>query len=151
MRRAIFLAAVAILIFLFIIYKPEAPEPKFRAKVTEVIDGDTFHIKGGTKVRILGIDTPEKGQRYFDEAKDRLKELIENKTVLLEKDRLNKDRYGRLLRYVYVGDIFVDYSLLKEGYGKFFEANNMTLKYQNEFFQAENYAKANQLGIWSTS
>ncbi len=88
-------------------------------KVTRVIDGDTIEIflDGKTeKVRLIGIDTPEKGKPYFNEATEKTKELCLGKEVRLEKDVSEKDRYDRLLRYVYVGDLFVNAELVKQGY-----------------------------------
>src|SRR4030042_2567140 len=78
--------------------------------VTRVIDGDTIEIEGGQKVRYIGIDTPEKVdprpsvQCYGKEAAAKNKELVEGKRVRLEKDVSETDKYGRLLRYVFVGD-----------------------------------------------
>ena len=82
--------------------------------VIRVVDGDTIEIEGGQKVRYIGIDTPETVDPsrpvgcYGKEASDKNKELVEGKIVRLEKDISETDRYGRLLRYIYVGDIFVN-------------------------------------------
>src|SRR3989344_6996325 len=79
-------------------------------KVTRVIDGDTIEIEGGQKVRYIGIDTPETvdprslPQCFGKEAASKNRELVEGKKVRLEKDILDKDKYGRLLRYVYLPD-----------------------------------------------
>ena len=52
-----------------------------KAKVTKVIDGDTFKIKGGKYIRLAGVDTPEKGRRGYAAARDELRNLIEGKTI----------------------------------------------------------------------
>ena len=67
--------------------------------VSKIIDGDTFSILDGPKVRLIGINAPEEGACYFASSTDYLKSLIENKKVKLEKDISGTDEYGRLLRY----------------------------------------------------
>jgi len=62
------------------------------------------------------MNAPEKGERYHDEAQQRLASLVEGKTVTLEADKINKDKYGRLLRYVFVNDTLVNAVLVEEGY-----------------------------------
>ncbi|MEM4524406.1 MAG: thermonuclease family protein, partial [Archaeoglobaceae archaeon] len=118
-----------------------------RAFVVEVIDGDTLKLSNGELVRLLGINAPEKGQKFYEEAKERLRELVEGKTVLLEKDKVDRDRYGRLLRYVYVDDVFVNVLLVKEGlaYAHIVEK----LKYEAKLREAEKIARDSNLGIWS--
>lgn len=84
-----------------------------------MIDGDTIEasIDGSLRrVRYIGIDTPERIECYFQEASARNAALVEGKRVRLEKDVSEIDRYGRLLRYVYVGDLFVNAELVREGY-----------------------------------
>ena len=63
------------------------------SQVSKVIDGDTITLENGEKVRLIGIDTPERGQCYYKEAKLRLTELVLNKKVELEKDITNRDKY----------------------------------------------------------
>ncbi|MBI5065516.1 thermonuclease family protein [Candidatus Woesearchaeota archaeon] len=88
--------------------------------VTRVIDGDTLVLESGEKVRLVCINTPEKDQPGYEEAKQFLNKLTLNKEVRLEKDITNKDKYGRLLRYIYVGDTFVNREIVQQGYGKIF-------------------------------
>ncbi|MCS7105983.1 MAG: thermonuclease family protein, partial [Candidatus Aenigmarchaeota archaeon] len=83
--------------------------------VARVIDGDTFELANGKKVRLLGVDAPEKNKYFYSEAREKLKELIENKNVFLETDVINSDSSGRLLRYVFVGDTFVNLEMIKLG------------------------------------
>ncbi|SVB91787.1 uncharacterized protein METZ01_LOCUS244641 [marine metagenome] len=68
-------------------------------RVTSIIDGDTFNSTAG-KVRLFGIDTPEKGEPCFFKAKSRLTELA-GSTVRVEKGPRSQDLYGRLLFYIY--------------------------------------------------
>jgi Excalibur calcium-binding domain/Staphylococcal nuclease homologue len=73
--------------------------------VTDVIDGDTVDVSTGERIRIIGIDTPERGQCGFAEATSHLESLVSGKTVaLVPGARADKDRYGRLLRYVDTSD-----------------------------------------------
>lgn len=96
--------------------------------VTRVIDGDTIELENGERVRYIGIDTPETVdprkpvQCFGVEASKKNKELVEKKQVWLVKDVTDRDRYGRPLRYVYLGDpensntVFVNLELVKEGF-----------------------------------
>ncbi len=127
-------------------------------RVTRVIDGDTIEVESGDKVRYIGINTPEMGSSecYAQEATSEDKLLVLGKTVRLEKDVSETDKYGRLLRYVYVQDpvgfpgqeIFVNKYLVSMGY-----ATIMTvppdIKYKNSFADSQNLAKENNLGLWS--
>ena len=96
-------------------------QPKAPAELPEgvvfchfVQDGDTFKLADNkTRVRLWGIDAPEKGQPYADEARDRLKELCEKKAVRLEiKDT---DQYGRKTAIVWLGSTNINLQLVKEG------------------------------------
>ena len=130
---------------------PQPPAQELpEAIVVKVIDGDTVDLQDGQRVRLLGINTPEKGQRYFQEATDRLEELILDKTVFLEMDKTDKGKYGRLLRHLYVNGENVGLILLKEGFANTFFISP-DFKHKEEFEEAENFAKENKLGIWAES
>jgi len=91
------------------------------AFVTDVVDGDTVRVSlcGMTlRVRYIGIDTPDRGQCYYAEAKARNTELVLHKTVLLVRDTSEADRYRRLLRYIYTGDTFVNAEFVRGGYAR---------------------------------
>ena len=85
--------------------------------VTRVVDGDTFKV-GEKYIRLIGIDTPEKNEEYYNESTQILKNLIEGKEVVIERDKKNKDWYGRFLRYVYIDDIFVNRYMMDHGYAE---------------------------------
>jgi len=72
------------------------------ARVTRVIDGDTFVLTTGERVRLIGVNTPERDEQGFDEATAFTSDLILNATVWLESDGDNVDRHGRLRRYVWL-------------------------------------------------
>lgn len=116
--------------------------------ISEITDGDTFKLSSGEKVRLLGIDAPEKGKYYYKQATDKLRELVYGKNITLEADSVDKDQYGRLLRYVFVGDEFVNLEMVKQGYAQAFVVSDMK-KYNNIFAEAELEAKGDKVGIWS--
>lgn len=116
--------------------------------VTKVFDGDTIEIETGDKIRLLGINTPEQGEFYYQESRDSLTKLVDGKQVKLEIGPEDKDRYGRLLRYVFVDDVFVNLQLLREGYATVYILNPDE-KYYLGFKEAENEAKENKVGLWS--
>jgi len=116
--------------------------------VTRVIDGDTIVIDTGEKIRLICIDTPETGEEGFFEAKIYLTKLLTGKRVYLESDITDKDRYGRLLRYVYLGNLFVNQEIVLNGYGKTY-IYEPDIKHCPKIKLAEVEAKIKRLGIWS--
>ena len=85
-------------------------------RVRYVIDGDTIILASGKRVRYVGIDTPERGEDFYGEAKRRNGELLDGGTVTFEACRSEpRDRYGRLLGWVYVDGVDVGGELLREG------------------------------------
>jgi micrococcal nuclease len=88
--------------------------------VTYIVDGDTIDVAvDGTtyRVRYIGMDTPERGDYFFSEATEVNRMLVEGQQVILVKDVSETDRYGRLLRYVYLEDgTFVNAELVRQGY-----------------------------------
>lgn len=89
-------------------------------RVTRVIDGDTFITNKGDRVRLIGVDAPELPSLRGIESKMYLNQLIHNKVVILERDEIsdNKDKYGRLLRYVYLDKKDVNLQMIKSGYAE---------------------------------
>ena len=73
------------------------------AQVTRIIDGDTIEINRNESVRLLGINSPERGEPYYNEAKEFLENRTLNKSVKLEYGKDKTDRYGRTLAYVFLG------------------------------------------------
>ena len=87
------------------------------AFVTQVIDGDTFQINTGEYVRLIGINAPERTEKYYDDSRLFLYSLINNKSIFLESDLDNRDNYGRLLRYAYSSQgLMINSELVKRGY-----------------------------------
>jgi len=121
--------------------------------VTRVIDGDTIEIAGGERIRYLGIDTPETVDPrrpvgcFGHEASAKNKELVERKYVRLEKDITERDKYGRLLRYVYVQDRFVNLELVTGGYAVIYTFPP-DVKYQEKLLAAQKEAREAKRGLW---
>lgn len=92
------------------------------ATVSAVIDGDTIVLTDKKKVRYIGVDTPElhhpkkKIECFGVEARDKNRSIVEGKTIRMKKDVSDMDKYGRLLRYVWVDSLFVNEFLVREGY-----------------------------------
>jgi len=123
---------------------PELPEGSLKL-ATKIIDGDTFLIEGGYSVRILGIDADERGYPCYEEAKNRLEELILSKGVKLEKGKEDLDQYCRYLRYVFLGDKNISLELVKEGLAVA-RFSPEDVKYREEITKAEKEAKENKVG-----
>lgn len=121
--------------------------------VARVFDGDSVQLGSGHGLRYIGIDAPETqhdrrtAECFADEAAARNRELVEGSTVRLERDVSNTDRYGRLLRHVYVGDTFVNETLVREGYARA-RAYPPDTKYQAVLRAAEVEARAARRGLW---
>jgi len=133
------------------------PSPRGEeAVIREVIDGDTVKLADGRIVRYIGIDAPETGagrrkiECFAQESTERNRELVEGKRVRLEKDVSETDRYGRILRYVYLGDTFVNEVLVKEGYATAFPYPP-DVKYREVFRAVERTARASGRGMWGTA
>lgn len=121
--------------------------------VKRVVDGDTISLENGKVVRYIGIDTPETVdprkpvQCFGKEASARNKELVEGQIIGLEKDISETDKYGRLLRYVYKGDVLINELLVREGYAHS-SSYPPDIKYQEKFRLAEQEASENTRGLW---
>lgn len=128
-------------------------------RVTYVYDGDTIQVDMDgalEKVRFIGVDTPETHdpdvdvQCYGREASNFTTNLLLDKSVRLESDETNsnRDRYDRLLRYVYSEDnVLINKYLIENGYG--FAYTRFPFIQKTEFLNAETAAKSQSLGLWS--
>ncbi len=135
-----------------------ADAQRVSARVLQVFDGDTIAVKIGYQVfriRYQGIDTPETKRRgdepahpWGQAAKRRNRELVSGKQVTLVWDPRSEDHdhYGRLLRYVIVDDVFVNYVLLQEGLAWYYPAEHAC---GPQFLAAEAEARGAKRGLWS--
>ena len=126
--------------------------------VVRVVDGDTFVIEyNGTneKVRLIGIDTPEsvhpneeKNAEFGDIVSNYSKEMLTNKKVQIEFDVEERDKYGRLLAYVYLDGQMYNKVLLEKGYAKL-STYPPNVKYVDEFTEIQKKARKNKMGMWA--
>lgn len=123
--------------------------------VTRIIDGDTFEIETKQKVRLIGIDTPELNKLknldpecFGTQAAQKLSGLILNKKVRMEKDISETDRFGRLLRYVYLDSIFINQQLVESGFA-FAKNYPPDSRYKETLVKAQEKARENNSGLWS--
>jgi micrococcal nuclease len=132
----------------------QTPDPQFatlEARCTRVLDGDTLVLRGGERVRLLGIDTPEIGQPYANEAKMFTLSLVAHRTLRLEFDEAQRDSYDRLLAHVYVetdeGWKLVNLELIRAGLAKllFIPPND---RYHALFEETEREAQIERRGMW---
>jgi micrococcal nuclease len=134
---------------------------KTKAHVIKVVDGDTIEIENGIKIRYIGIDTPEtvhpqkKVQCFGKEASLKNKELVEGHDIYMAADISNTDKYGRLLRYVWLLDeqatnsaLFVNRYLVQNGFA-YAATFPPDVKYANVFVKDQSFAREQKKGLWS--
>lgn len=147
----------AILAFAFLLAGCEAADrdvgpPESAGRVTRVVDGDTI-VVGEERVRLIGIDTPESVRPgtpvecFAREASAEMKRLVGGRQVRLELDAQKRDRYGRLLAYVYRGDLFVNEKMVRRGFASVatFPPN---VRHVDRFLRAQREARAAGRGLW---
>jgi micrococcal nuclease len=124
--------------------------------VVRVVDGDTIHVRVGDrveKVRYIGVNTPEVHHpRKGEEPGGRQalavnRTLVERRTVRLETDVQSRDRYGRLLAYVWVGDVMVNAELLRRGYAQVMTVPP-NVRHQDLFLKLQRDAREGERGLW---
>lgn len=139
---------------------PTQKTPSETRIVTKVIDGDTIELDTKERVRYIGMNTPEiatkekPDQCFAQEAKKKNEELVLNKTVRLEKDISDTDKYKRLLRFVYVTqpdgkELMVNAYLVQEGYAQLMSVPPDISK-ADQFRSLQTSARNSKKGLWST-
>lgn len=121
-------------------------------RVTRVIDGDTIDVDlGGEifRVRYVGANTPERDEPCYSDAVRANRDLVEGETVRLVVDTTDTDRFDRLLRYVYVGDLLVNGELIRQGYAEvvLYEPDD---RFYDSFRELERDARRARLGCHQT-
>jgi micrococcal nuclease len=129
------------------------------AKVTRVVDGDTMKLTiDGKKetVRLLLVDTPEsvnpnipEPQPFAIEASNFAKKMLTNKDVQIELDVSERDKYGRLLCYLYIDGKMFNEILLEQGYARVAYVFAPNTKYVDQFRAIQDKAREKEIGIWS--
>jgi len=161
----LFIAFLSLVAYNFLDFNGERAGPFLEARVQEVIDGDTVTVVLGSgreeKVRFIGVNTPEISgeiQPYGLEAKAYTKRRLQGRRVYLELDTSERDKYGRLLAYVWlekprdtsVSEIrtkMFNAELLLEGYAQIMTVPP-NVKYAEIFKQLENEARNAGKGLW---
>ncbi len=131
------------------------------AMVEDTVDGDTVRISGGKLVRYIGIDAPELRRKkggswlydptpFSKEAYDLNRRLVEGKSVRLEYDEEKRDKYNRVLAYLYIGDVFVNGEMVRAGLAKasIYPPN---AKYAGLLMSLEKDAKESKVGMWGVN
>lgn len=115
--------------------------------VARVVDGDTLDLTNRERVRIVGIDTPERGECGYRAATEALDRLVDGRIGLNRTTGTdNRDRYGRLLRYVSDNRRDVGYNLVRYGYAEHYTRFGH-VRYAR-YARAEQLARAGNLGLW---
>ena len=150
-RRGVLVVALLLLLVASV-----ASAGPLEGTVVRVVDGDTVHVRIGDrveKVRYIGVNTPElhhprKGEEPGGrEAAALNRTLVDGRQVRLETDVRSRDRYGRLLAYVWVGDTMINAELVRRGY-----AQVMTIppnvRHQALFVKLQREAREGERGLW---
>ena len=125
--------------------------------VERVVDGDTFVLEGGVRVRLLGVNTPETKhprrpvEPLGPEASGFTKRHIEGRNVTLRFDRERRDRYHRVLAYVYVGEWFLNEELILAGYSRAETNYPFSNVMKRRFKAAEELARREKQGLWAVA
>jgi len=126
---------------------------KEKVRVIKVIDGDTIELSDKRKVRYIGINSFEmndkrKGTKCLaDKSAEANRILVENKEVEMEKDISETDKYGRLLRYLWIDGVMINEELVNKGWAEV-STFPPDIKYLEELQSGQIIAKLNNLGIW---
>jgi len=141
---------IAILFLASGLFYYQITEPTINPQTTQVlkiIDGDTIKLSNHQIFRLLGINTPEKNQLYYQEAKQFLTTLIQNKTIQIETRGI--DKYGRTLGYIFLNNQNINTKILENGLATLYYYNKD--HHYDELQQAEEQARLNQIGLWKKS
>ncbi|MBU7047123.1 MAG: thermonuclease family protein [Theionarchaea archaeon] len=114
---------------------------------TSIIDGGTFRLSNGETVRLTGIDAPELSQPGGIESRQYLAHLIQDKGITLERGYEDRDKYNRLLRFVYLGNTCINEEMIRQGYAeaRYLSSNDPLREY---YIQLEIEAETAKTGLW---
>ncbi len=144
----VFAYLLIIITFILVSYLIETEKKHDFSVIRRAIDGDTIELENDLRVRLLGINTPEKKRPLHDEALDFLRQF-EGKEARLEWTNEEKDKYGRLLRYVFVDGKMLNELVLRRGLGNLYIYG--ADKYTKLLSEAEQEARNSKSGIWVLS
>jgi micrococcal nuclease len=150
------LAFVPLVVVLAFVSAAAASPRSLEGVVVKIVDGDTIHVRVAErveKVRYIGVNTPEihhptrgeePGGREASEANRR---LVAGRHVRLELDVQSRDRYGRLLAYVWVGETMINAELVRQGYAQVMTVPP-NVRYQRRFLDLQRDARQAGRGLW---
>ncbi len=148
-KLVVFLAVCASIVFLGIYHAVGAGKT---ARVSRVFDGDTLLLHDGTRVRLIGVDAPEMDtpytvrEPYGPESKAFLSSLVMDREVRLSCTDPARDKYGRILAYVYAGDVLVNGRMIREGWARAYR--QFRHPWRDLFIMYEKEARSQGLGMW---
>lgn len=117
--------------------------------VSRVVDGDTFYCRDGRKVRLIGIDAPEREQSFGPAAREALIHLLRlGSSVQLQVDVAPRDRFGRVLAYVWLGSTLVNEQMVRDGWAVLYTVPP-NVKYADRLRRAQNEARIAGTGLWA--
>lgn len=150
--RITVISAVLIIVLLFRMAEKIGDEkgPRDRFRVVRVIDGDTVELVGGDRIRLLGIDSPERGEPFYDSAGTVLAGLVEDRLIEVKYSQRKRDRYGRILGYLFRDSLFINAEMTREGLALvyLFDDNLGDSALISDLLQAQKSALARKAGIW---
>lgn len=156
--RSVLLLVVLLFIFIALNYSflnhltQNLLDERETAHVTRIIDGDTIETNrtNETSIRLLGINTPEKGEFLYQQAKDFLSKQVLNKTVVLEFTKDKTDKYGRTLAYVFLDGENINVKMVENGFANYYFYSGRD-KYYSDLLQAWASCIINSTGLCERS
>jgi hypothetical protein len=126
-------------------------DPGDRFRVLRVIDGDSVEMTGKERLRLVGIDAPERDEPFYDSARAVLRRLTQGKSLEIRFSRRRRDSYGRLLGYAYDDTLFINRRLVRLGLALVYphRDNLEDTRQMNSLFAAQDSAMTERIGIWS--
>ena len=126
-------------------------KPSDRWVIVEIVDGDTVILSSGERLRLANIDAPEQEEPYYEEAKQFLAELALGKTARLEFPARRRDKYGRLLAYMFIDSVMAGEALLERGLGYLllFKQSDYDRPQIQRLLKAQRRAMAAGVGLFS--
>jgi len=150
---ALLIIVLAALILVFRLVEDIGPDrgPDDRFVVSQILDGDTMELQGGDRLRLLALDTPEEGEAFYNEATELVARLSMGLTARIEYAHRRRDKYGRLLGYLYIDTLFVNKTIIDSGLGYvyLFRDNDLKSDQVRLMIEAQRSAIKRKVGLWS--
>jgi len=156
-RRRLVSAALVIMVALLIVVLRLVEEvgqerkPSDRFVVARIIDGDTIELEGGDRLRLLAIDTPEKGEPLYAEASAMLERLALGRDARIEFAGRRRDGYGRLLGYLFIDTLYINKTVIDSGLGYvyLFKDTDLNSPLIETLLESQASAIQRDVGLWA--